>query len=164
MNSAKTNSKMSEIELDRIDRRILAVVQENNLTPHREIADKVGLSAPAVTRRLERLRKSGINEEDVSLLNAQVLGRPLTIIVQVVAHSERIDDLDKMRNAFLECPQIQHCYYVTGEADFILIFNVKDMEEYETLTRAQFFESGNVKKFTTFVSMENVKVKTQIVI
>ena len=155
---------MSEVELDRIDQRILAVVQENNLTPHREIADKVGLSAPAVTRRLQRLRKSGIIEGDVSLLNAKALGRSLTIIVQVVAHSERIDDLDKMRKAFLECPQIQQCYYVTGEADFILIFSVKDMAEYETLTRAQFFESGNVKKFTTFVSMENVKAKTQIVI
>ena len=155
---------MTEVELDRIDQRILALVQENNLTPHREIADRVGLSAPAVTRRLQRLRKTRIIEGDVSLLNAQALGRSLTIIVQVVAHSERIDDLDKMRKAFLECPQIQHCYYVTGEADFILIFSVRDMEEYETLTRAQFFESGNVKKFTTFVSMQNVKVKTQIVI
>ena len=155
---------MPMIELDRIDRKILAIMQDSNLTPHREIAERVGLSAPAVTRRLKRLRGNGIIRGDVSVLDGAALGRPLVLIVEVVAHSEQTDELDTLRDAFSRCPQIQHCYYVTGEADFILIFSVSDMAEYEVLTRKLFLGCENVKRFTTFVSMETVKASDKIIV
>lgn len=149
-------------ELDRFDRSILAIVQQNNLTPHRVIGERVGLSAPAVTRRLGRLRESGIIRRDVSVVDGTAVGRSLVLIVQVAADSEQIDQLDAMRNAFKACPQVQHCYYVTGEADFTLIFNVSDMHEYEQLTRNLFIENPNVKRFTTFVAMETVKAGQEV--
>ena len=154
----------ANIELDRLDRKILGIMQESNLTPHREIAEIVGLSAPAVTRRLKRLRKGGVIRGDVSLLDGASLGRPLTLIVQVVADSEQISELDEMRHTFNRCPQIQQCYYVTGEADFILIFSVSDMTEYEQLTRRMFLQNDNVRRFTTFVSMETVKCSEKLII
>ncbi len=150
--------------LDRLDYRILALVQENNLLPHRKIAEAVGLSTPAVTRRLQKLRQQGVIRRDASVLNAAALGRPLTIIVQVMAHSERMEDLDALRESFRDCEQVQHCHYVTGEADFILVFNVADMAEYERLTRELFFASGNVAKFTTMVSMESIKASEKVVL
>ena len=155
---------VNPIELDRLDRKILAIIQDNNLTPHREIADRVGLSAPAVTRRLKRLRKSGIIRGDVSLIDAKAMGRPLVLIVEVVANSEQTSELDAMRQSFQDCAQIQQCYYVTGDADFILIFNVSDMGEYEGLTRSLFLECENVKRFTTLVSMETVKAGEKVMI
>lgn len=154
----------TETELDRLDRKILAIMQNNNQTPHREIAEIVGLSTPAVTRRLKRLRSSGIIRGDVSLLNSKALGRPLTLIVQVSADREHIEELDSMRYEFEQCPQIQHCYYVTGEADFILIFSIGGMPEYERLTRSLFIENNNVRRFTTFVSMDTIKASDKIVI
>ena len=78
-------------ELDRIDIKILAIMQNSNLIPHREIAESVNLSAPAVTRRLQRLRKTGIIQGDISILNGAALGRSLILIVQVVAQSEQIE-------------------------------------------------------------------------
>lgn len=150
--------------LDRLDRKILAIMQDNNQTPHREIANIVGLSTPAVTRRLKRLRNNGIIRGDVSLLNGSALGRPLTLIVQVSADREQIEELDAMRYEFEQCPQIQHCYYVTGGADFILIFSIGDMSEYEKLTRSLFIESNNVRRFTTFVSMETIKASDKIIV
>ena len=151
-------------ELDRFDRRILAIVQENNQTPHRVIGDQVGLSAPAVTRRLKRLRSSGVISRDVSVVHGAALGRPLVIIVQVASDSEQPEQLDAMRTAFEQCPQIQSCYYVTGETDFILIFNVRDMAEYEQLTRELFLGSSNVKRFTTYVSMDTVKSSERVMV
>ena len=157
-------NNIREIELDRLDRRILSIVQDNNQTPHREIGEQIGLSAPAVTRRLKRLRKSGIIKGDVSLLDSRALGRPLTIIVQVCADREQTKELDSMRRAFELCPQIQHCYYVTGDADFILIFSIGDMAEYEQLTRSLFLENKNVRRFTTYVSMDTVKASDKILL
>ena len=154
----------NSFELDRLDRRILEIVQDNNQTPHREIAESVGLSTPAITRRLKRLRETGIIRGDVSLLNGKALNRSLTLIVLVSADREQTSELDAMRLAFDQCPQIQHCYYVTGDADFILIFNIGDMGEYEQLTRSLFLANDNVRRFTTFVSMDTIKAGEKIIV
>jgi len=143
--------------LDDFDRKILRMVQQDNLVPQRTIAENVGLSAPAVARRLQHLRESGVIQRDVAVLDERLVDRPLTIIVHITTENERLDLLDGMKERFLKCPQVQQCYYVTGEMDFILILNVRDMAEYNEVTRTTFFEGGNVKSFRTCVSMENVK-------
>jgi Lrp/AsnC family leucine-responsive transcriptional regulator len=148
--------------LDRFDLTILAAVQRNNLQPLREIARSVNLSAPAVARRLQRLRAEGVICQDVSVLDAVAVGRPLTLIVEITVESELIEKLDEARERFLKCPEIQQCYYVTGEADFVLILTLSNMQEYELLTRKLFFAGGNVKHFKTFVAMQRVKVSTSL--
>ncbi len=57
----------------------------------------------------------------------------------------------------LACPEVQQCYYVTGEADFILAVLVADMEAYDAFTRAHLLEDANVRSFTTHVVMERIK-------
>ncbi len=145
------------VAIDEFDRKILRIVQVDNQTPQRIIGDQVGLSSPAVARRLQHLRKVGVIRRDISVVDENGVGRPLTIIVHVTTENERLDLLDGMKDRFLNCPQVQQCYYVTGEMDFILILNVKDMAEYNDITRTLFFEGGNVKSFRTCVSMQNVK-------
>lgn len=143
--------------LDALDLKILRIVQEDNLAPQRVIGETIGLSPPAVARRLQSLRESGVISKDIAVVDGPSVGRPLTIIAHVSTENERLDLLDAMKDRFARCPQIQQCYYVTGEMDFILIFNVRDMAEYNDLTRELFFEGGNVKSFQTCVSMQNVK-------
>ncbi|CDI12159.1 DNA-binding protein [Agrobacterium salinitolerans] len=147
----------SKPSIDDFDRKILRMVQADNMTSQRTIAEKVGLSAPAVARRLQHLRESGVIQRDIAVLDERLVDRPLTIIVHITTENERLDLLDGMKERFLKCPQVQQCYYVTGEMDFILILNVRDMAEYNEVTRTTFFEGGNVKSFRTCVSMENVK-------
>ncbi|MCJ8054657.1 Lrp/AsnC family transcriptional regulator [Shinella curvata] len=147
----------SKPSIDDFDRKILRMVQADNMTSQRTIAEKVGLSAPAVARRLQHLRESGVIRRDIAVLDERLVDRPLTIIVHITTENERLDLLDGMKERFLKCPQVQQCYYVTGEMDFILILNVRDMAEYNEVTRTTFFEGGNVKSFRTCVSMENVK-------
>lgn len=144
-------------ELDAFDIKILRMVQRNNQTSQRVIAEKIGLSPPAVARRLQRLREAKVIRSDLAVLDETAVGRPLMIIVHVTTENERLDLLDAMKDRFKRCPQVQQCYYVTGEMDFILILNVRDMAEYNEVTRALFFDAGNVKSFRTCVSMENVK-------
>lgn len=149
--------KRRPMALDDFDLKILQLVQIDNQTPQRIIADKIGLSPPAVARRLQQLRETGVIRRDIAVIDETAVGRPLTVIVEVAAENERLDLLDAMKGRFLNCPQVRQCYYVTSEMDFILIMAVKDMEEYTELTRELFFAGGNVKSFRTCVSMENVK-------
>lgn len=148
--------------LDAFDHRILDILQTNNLATHREIAEAVNLSTPAVARRIQRLRNEGVIWKDVSILRPEQVGNPLTIIVDVAVENEAIDRLDAIRQRFAACPQVQQCYYVTGESDFVLILSVDDMAEYEALTRTLFFDGGNVKHFRTSVAMTRVKVGLEI--
>lgn len=148
--------------IDDFDRKILAIVQANNLVPHRQIAEEVHLSVPAVARRLARLRKEGVIAADTSVLRQDWVGSPLTVIVHVTVESEAVEQLDEMRRRFLACRQVQQCYYVTGDMDFILIMAIGDMQEYEALTRTLFFESGNVRRFRTFVAMERLKASLSV--
>jgi DNA-binding Lrp family transcriptional regulator len=149
--------KRHPVALDDFDLKILELVQLDNQTPQRLIADKIGLSPPAVARRLQHLRETKVIQRDISVIDEGAVGRPLTIIVAVTTENERLDLLDAMKERFRRCPQVRQCYYVTSEMDFILIMSVKDMEEYTELTRQLFFDAGNVKSFVTCVAMENVK-------
>lgn len=145
------------IVLDDYDRRILQIVQQDNQVPARVLSERVNLSLPAVAKRLQRLRESKVIESDRSVLSPDLLGVNTFTIVNVSVENEAVEQLDAIRERFLKCPQVQQCYYVTGEIDFVLIIATRDMKEYEQLTRELFFEGGNIRRFRTFVAMERVK-------
>lgn len=143
--------------LDNIDLQLLDLVQTNSRLSQAELGERVHLSAAAVNRRLKRLIDEGVIVKFGAVLAAPALGHPLTIVVEVETESELIDLLDAMKLAFRSCPQVQQCYYVTGEWDFILVFSVRDMAQYTALTRQLFFKSNNVKRFRTLVAMDVIK-------
>jgi Lrp/AsnC family leucine-responsive transcriptional regulator len=149
-------------QLDKFDFEILKMVQDNNLTPHRAIAESIGLSVPSIARRLQKLRAAGVIASDQSILTPHLVGALLTIVVHIVVENEAMKLIDEMKRRFKNCPNVQQCYYVTGDIDFILIMSTRDMQEYTALTRSLFFEGGNVKHFRSFVTMERVKASLNV--
>ncbi|RQR62015.1 Lrp/AsnC family transcriptional regulator [Burkholderia sp. Bp9125] len=144
--------------LDAFDRKLLMEVQRDAQTPQNELGARVNLSTAAVNRRLRRLADDGVIERYTAVVAPEKAGYALTIVVNVEVESEQIDLLDAMKRTFEQCPQVQQCYYVTGEWDFVLILVVRDMDQYNALTRKLFFANNNVKRFKTLVSMSRVKV------
>ncbi|PBC23536.1 MULTISPECIES: Lrp/AsnC family transcriptional regulator [unclassified Mesorhizobium] len=146
----------SSPSLDSFDFAILAILQRDNTTPQRLIGEAVNLSAPAVQRRIKRMEQAGVIASNVAIIEPAAVGQP--IFVEVELESERTELIDGAKRQFSQTPEVQQCYYVTGEADFILVITVADMGAYEALTRKLFFGSNNVRKFRTFVAMDRVKV------
>lgn len=146
------------VGLDRLDLAILRVLQRDNKTPQRSIAEIVNLSAPAVQRRIRRMEDLGVIAANVAIVDPAKLGHAITLFVEVEMESERAELFDAAKRIFSATPEVQQCYYVTGEADFILVIVVRAMADYEALTRRLFFGNNNVKRFRTFVSMDRVKV------
>ncbi|MHA6194291.1 Lrp/AsnC family transcriptional regulator [Pseudomonas wadenswilerensis] len=146
------------MSLDTFDLALLDAVQQDATTSQQELGERVNLSPAAVNRRLKKLNADGVVRKTVALVDPPALGYSLTVITEVEVENERLDLLDAMKRTFLACPQVQQCYYVAGECDFVLIMAVRNMEQYTELTRTLFFESNNVKRFKTLVSMSNVKV------
>lgn len=150
--------------MDLFDKKILAIVQQNNQLSADKIAEQVNLSASAVQRRLKRLRKDGIIEADVAIISPQASGRLLTIIVEVTLEQERLISsvLDEFKKLVLNTPEVMQCYHVTGNADFILIIGAKDMQDYEALTRQLFIDNRSVRRFQTSVVVSRVKSRSTV--
>ncbi|MCL7650167.1 Lrp/AsnC family transcriptional regulator [Klebsiella pneumoniae] len=135
------------MKLDAWDKKILTLLQRNNRLSQREIADRISLSPSAVNRRIAALEDAGVIKGSVSLVDASKVGRPITIMVQVTIENERLDLLEEDKQRFVTCPQVQQVYYVTGDFDFLLVINVRDMAENEAPTRLLLFFSGEIKFF-----------------
>jgi Lrp/AsnC family leucine-responsive transcriptional regulator len=148
--------------MDNFDRRILEALQANNLTPAERLAETVGLSPSAVQRRVNRLRASGVIAADVSIVDPAVAGRPMTFIVEVSLERESAEAFEAFRRAMRAAPEVQQCYYVTGEGDFVLIITARDMNDYEQLTRRLFIEDSSIRRFRTSVVMRRVKASLAV--
>ncbi len=144
--------------LDPFDLKLLSHLQHDARQSQAELGAQIGLSSAAVNRRIKRLADEGVIDKFSVVVNPSAVGMELTVIAQVEVESERIDLLDAMKRSFGACPQVQQCYYVAGEWDFVLIFAVQNMGQYTELTRALFFQNNNVKRFKTLVAMDRVKV------
>jgi Lrp/AsnC family leucine-responsive transcriptional regulator len=145
------------MELDRIDRRLLETLQSNNRLSSAELGDLAGLSATACQRRLKRLREIGAIEADVSIVAPRAVGRPILMLVSVLLERERADIIDRFKDSIRRTREIMSGYYVTGEADFLLIVSARDMEDFESWTRRFFYENTDIKGFKTMVVMDRVK-------
>ncbi|TIQ16692.1 MAG: Lrp/AsnC family transcriptional regulator, partial [Mesorhizobium sp.] len=96
------------MDLDRIDRKILNVVQRNNRLTTEELGELAGLSATACQRRLKRLRDAGVIEADVAIVSPEAVGRPLLLLVSITLERDRADIIDRFKQAIRRTPEIMN--------------------------------------------------------
>ncbi|NOD30439.1 AsnC family transcriptional regulator [Ruegeria atlantica] len=144
-------------QLDDFDRAILRILQQDNRTTQHKIGEAVNLSAPSVQRRIRRMEAEGVIRANVAVVDPAAVGLQLTIFVELELVSETPDEIDAVKKSLLNAPEVQQCFYVTGEVDFMVVVVVESMAVYEDFTRRMFFENGNIRKFRTFVSMDTIK-------
>ncbi|MAU14975.1 MAG: AsnC family transcriptional regulator [Muricauda sp.] len=148
--------------MDNLDIKILQILQKNNLVPQRDIGETIGLSAPAVQRRIKRMRETGIIKKDVSVIDKDAIGSYVTILVEVFLDRENKGATQSIRKELESVPEVQQCFYVSGESDFFLIVVVPSMKAYEMLTRRIFLENENIRRFRTIVAMDTIKSSLEI--
>lgn len=136
--------------LDRLDRRLLACLQQDNLQTADRLAEKVGRSPSAVARRLRRLRSSGAVAADVSVVSEEAAGFPLSAVVHVQFDRHASHELDEFRRRVTASPNVQLCLNLAGPFDVLLLVVAPDMDAYNAFATA--LEQPPVRRFeTTFV-------------
>jgi DNA-binding Lrp family transcriptional regulator len=142
---------------DRFDRQLLNLVQEDSAQTAEQLAEQVNLSPSAIQRRLKRLRDDGVIERHCAVLDPKKIGRPTFFIVSLQVERERPELLAQLRRWLSHEEHVQQAFYVTGEADFVLVVTVPDTEAYDDLMGRLVSENANVKRFTTNVALGVVK-------
>ncbi|ABC29288.1 Transcriptional regulator [Hahella chejuensis KCTC 2396] len=143
--------------LDSFDVALLKALQEDCQQTSQQLAEKIGLSPTAIQRRIKRLREQGIIHKEVAILNSQLLGNRMTVIIQVILEKGGPRIVDAFKRRIIKFPEVQQCYYVAGEFDFVLIVNVANITEYDLLTRKLFPDDMKISKFYTIIAIEAVK-------
>ncbi len=146
--------------IDNFDRAILAALQRNNRQPMAAIGAAVGLSEPAVRRRVGRLRRAGMIVADVSLVDPSALG--IGIIMAVRFGTESRATYAAFSADIMACPHITQCYTVTGEADFIIIGHFADMAQFDAWVQSDILTRAYIARTTTNIVYRRVKFTTAI--
>ena len=145
------------MNLDPFDRRLLNLVQQNASQTAEQLAEQVPLSSSAIQRRLRRLREQGVIVRDVSVCDPKKLGSPTFFIVALQVERERPELLIELKRWLGAQEHVQQVFYVTGEADFVLVVTAPDTETYDALMTRLVSENANVRRFTTNVALGVVK-------
>ena len=123
---------MSKSGLDRTDRRLLTLLQENANLSNLELADKVGLSPTPCARRIKRLEQEGFIRAKVTLLAQEKLGLALTAHIGITMDRHTPDRFPAFEQAITDYPEVLECCVVTGQsADYLVKVVVEDMAHYE---------------------------------
>lgn len=150
----------TNIELDALDHRILQVLQESADLSNLELARQVHASPPTCLRRVRRLRELGVIERVVALLNPEILGEPLSAIVEVSLDRQGAEawlEFEEKANAEAA---VRQCYRVGGGVDYVLVVVVRDMPAYQALVRRFLGAANNVRNVRTLFSVRRSKYET----
>lgn len=147
---------MSE-PLDQFDRSILKIVQRDCQLKAEAIAEKVGLSASAVQRRLKRMRESGAILAEIAIVDRKISGTSMTFIAGMEIERENYDALSRFRVWADKQDHIQQIYYVTGSVDLVAIITAQDVDQYDDITASIMSQNPQIKRIHTNVVLKDIK-------
>ncbi len=150
--------------LDSFDKAILRIVQRDAGMPQRQIAEAVNLSAAAVQRRIASMEASGVIARNVAIVDPDAVPLTITSIVEVQLINEHAPTVELARRMFLDTPEVQQCYYVTGGVSFMLVIVTSDMRAYSALTKKLFAEQPFIASYRSLIALDRVKAETSIII
>ena len=164
--SETSNSGLTQYDelhhLDAIDCRILNILQTDNQLTNIALAKQVGLSSPPCLRRIQKLQESGIIQQNVAVLDPLKIGYQLVAFVHVTLEKQREDLLESFERKMANQEEVMQCYFISGDADYFLIIQVKNMTEYAEFARSVLSNEPNIKMFRSSFSLKRVKYKTKL--
>jgi Lrp/AsnC family transcriptional regulator len=147
--------------LDPRDRRILALLQADSDTPVTSIADLVGLSISACSRRIQRMREDGTIARSVAVLDRQRMGVPSTVFVLIRSGRHAADWVDSFRAAITEIPEIVEAHRLTGNFDYLLKIVLPNVEHYDVVYK-RLTRKLELFDVAAYISMETLKAETML--
>ncbi|HEX7127950.1 MAG TPA: Lrp/AsnC family transcriptional regulator [Thermodesulfobacteriota bacterium] len=148
--------------LDEIDRRILALLQEEARMPNVELAGRVGLSPSPCLRRVRELERTGVIRRYVTLVDPAAVGLPISVFVAVTLEKQIESELERFEAAVRKRPEIMECYLMTGEYDYLLRVVVKDLVAYERFLMDSLTRIKGVASIKSSFALKQVQYRTAL--
>ena len=152
----------SSSELDRTDRSMLYLLQEDGRISNTKIAERLSLSEAPCWRRRKRLEENGFIDNYQANLNREKLGLEVLALVHICFANHTDDAPDQFEAEVQRIPQILSCYNVTGEADYILQIVSENLTSYERFMRTVLRKLPGVTSIRSSLALREVKNSTRL--
>ena len=153
-----------EITIDRLDRKILRILQDDGRISNVNLAQRVGLSATACNERVRKLEREGVIDGYHARINPAKLGANLMVFVEITLTRTSPDAFAEFSAAVRETPEILECHLVAGDFDFLIKARVPDMPSYRKLLGETILTMPGVNESRTYVVMEEIKDDNKVLI
>ena len=147
--------------MDAIDRKILAVVQEDASLSVAEIGQRVGLSSTPCWKRLQRLEADGVIMRRVALIDSEKIGLGITVFVSIETGDHSQDWLKRFAETVSAMPEVMEFYRMAGDVDYMLRVVVHDMQSYDGFYK-KLIATVPLKNVTSRFAMERIKSTTAL--
>jgi len=148
---------MASVTLDRIDRRLLALLQRNNRRRLRDLADEIGISAPTCLRRMRRLETSGVVRAHAARLDPSCAGFGVTAYVEVSLSSASGAEMAAFERRMQRIAEVTQCCELAGEIDYLVTVVARDMAAFGEFTRTHFADDRRIRSYRSLLVLREVK-------
>jgi Lrp/AsnC family leucine-responsive transcriptional regulator len=150
--------KSNEVpNISKIDRNILRILQKDGRISYTDLAREVGLSVTPCIERVKRLEKNGYIEGYTAKLNPELLNAGLVVFVQIRLNHTSQENFEEFRHSVMSLQNVQSCFLVSGNYDYLLKARVADMSAYRELLGNSILKLPAVQESTSYVVMEELK-------
>ncbi len=147
--------------MDAIDRKILAVVQQDASLSVAEIGQRVGLSSTPCWKRLQRLEADGVIQRRVAIVDAEKIGLGVTVFVSIETGDHSNDWLARFADTVEAMPEVMEFYRMAGDVDYMLRVVVPDIAGYDAFYK-KLIATVPLKNVTSRFAMEKIKSTTSL--
>lgn len=145
--------------VDRLDKKILSILQEDATVPVAEVARRVGLSTTPCWRRIQKLEEDGVILNRVAVLDPRKVNCKVTAFISVVTNQHSDDWLKKFASVIKEFPEVVEFYRMSGHVDYLLRVVVPDIESYDAFYK-RLIAKIDIADVSSAFAMEQIKYTT----
>ena len=144
-------------DLDRIDLKILDILQREGRISVTELADRVSLSATPCSDRVKRMEREGVITGYHARVNPAALGKNLLVFLEIKLSAKSGDVFDKVKKELLYVPEVMECHLVSGDFDYLVKARLTEMNEYRRLLGEILKRLPASAESRSYVVMEEIK-------
>ncbi len=150
------------IKLDKINKKILKIIQDDGSITNSELSKKVGLAPASTLERVRKLEQSGVIRKYVGLVDPEKIGKEITAFVEITLLEHNANLIETFVSEITVMPEVLECHHIAGDKDFLLKIVTADLKHYKEFALGKLAELKGVGKIQTLFSLNTVKDTTAI--
>ncbi|QHE91909.1 Lrp/AsnC ligand binding domain-containing protein [Pandoraea fibrosis] len=143
--------------LDRLDRRILTLLQQDGRMSMKDLSEQVGLSITPCIERVKRMERDGVIVGYFARVNPAALGASLLVFVEITLDHKSGNMFDQFRREVLRIPEVMECHLISGDFDYLIKARIREMSEYRKLLGDILLQLPGAVQSKSYVVMEEIK-------
>lgn len=143
--------------LDKIDLKILKILQENAKITNLQLSGEIGLSPAPTLERVKKLETAKLIQGYYTQVNEEALGIGIKAVIQITLSRQLENAISNFKKEIGKIPEVMECYQVTGNADYILIVLLKDIRDFENLISQRLSKVEEIGQMQTMVILSKIK-------